>query len=82
MAVGTLGHLLAVAISPANEQERAQVDPLCQQVQEATAQKVKAAFVDQGYSGQDAPQQARPTTACRQIWQQKLYRSTDTKPNS
>jgi transposase len=59
VAVDTLGHLLAVAITPANEQERAQVDQLCQQVQEATEQKVKVAFVDQGYTGQDAEQQAQ-----------------------
>jgi transposase len=59
VAVDTLGHLLAVAITPANEQERAQVDQLCQQVQAATAQQVKVAFVDQGYTGQDAAQQAQ-----------------------
>lgn len=59
VAVDTLGHLLAVAITPANEQERAQVGPLCQQVQEATGEAVKIAFVDQGYTGQEAAQQAR-----------------------
>ena len=59
VAVDTLGHLLAVTITAANEQERAQVDQLCQQVQEATEQKVKVAFVDQGYTGQAAAQQAR-----------------------
>lgn len=59
VAVDTLGHLLAVVITPANEQERAQVDRLCQQVQAATAQKVKVAFVDQGYTGQNAAQQAQ-----------------------
>lgn len=59
VAVDTLGHLLAVAITAANEQERAQVDQLCQQVQAATEQKVKVAFVDQGYTGQDAAQQAQ-----------------------
>jgi transposase len=59
VAVDTLGHLLAVTITPANEQERAQVSELCQQVQEATAQNVQIAFVDQGYTGQDAAQQAQ-----------------------
>jgi transposase len=59
VAVDTLGHLLAVAITPANEQERAQVRELCRQVQEATDQNVKVAFVDQGYTGQDAAQQAQ-----------------------
>ena len=59
VAVDTLGHLLAVVITPANEQERAQVSKLCQQVQEATDQNVQAAFVDQGYTGPEAAQQAQ-----------------------
>ena len=59
VAVDTLGNLLAVAITPANEQERAQVGQLCQQVQEATAQNVKVAFADQGYTGSDAAAQAQ-----------------------
>jgi transposase len=36
MAVDTLGHLLAVHVTPAYEQERAQVRTLCEQVQQAT----------------------------------------------
>jgi transposase len=59
IAVDTLGHLLAVTITPANEQERAQVGALCRQVQEATGQSVQIAFADQGYTGQDAAQQAQ-----------------------
>jgi transposase len=35
-AVDTLGHLLAVLVTPANEQERAQVAALAAQVQEVT----------------------------------------------
>jgi len=58
VAVDTLGHLLAVAITPANEQERDQVGELCRQIQEATNQNVEVAFVDQGYTGQKASQQA------------------------
>lgn len=54
MAVDTLGHLLAVQVTPANEQERAQVRSLAQEVQHVTGQTVKVAFVDQGYTGQDA----------------------------
>ncbi|MHA6924893.1 IS5 family transposase [Ralstonia pseudosolanacearum] len=57
MAVDTLGHLLAVHITPANEQERAQVAELARQVQQATGQTVKVAFADQGYTG-EAPAQA------------------------
>src|SRR5262245_16998691 len=56
MAVDTLGHLLALHVTPANEQERAQVGELAQQVQETTGDTVQVAFVDQGYTG-DAPAQ-------------------------
>jgi len=57
MAVDTLGHLLAVHITPANEQERAQVDELAHQVQAVSGEQVQVAYVDQGYTG-DAPRQA------------------------
>jgi transposase len=58
IAVDTLGHLLALYVTPANEQERAQVGELAQQVQEATGETVKVAFVDQGYSGDPAAEAA------------------------
>ena len=58
MAVDTLGHLLALLVTPANDQERAQVDELAQQVQAATGDSVKVAFVDQGYTGDTAAQEA------------------------
>jgi transposase len=51
IAVDTLGHLLALKITPANEQDRAQVAELTQAMQEATGQTVEVAFVDQGYTG-------------------------------
>ena len=57
IAVDTLGHLLAVLVTPANEQERAQVAELAAQVQEATEQSVTLVYVDQGYTG-DAPAEA------------------------
>jgi len=44
-------------ITPANEQERAQVAELAQQVQATTGDTVQVAFVDQGYTG-DKPAQA------------------------
>jgi transposase len=56
-AVDTLGHLLALKVTAANEQDRAQVAELTQAVQEATNEKVEVAFVDQGYTG-PAPAQA------------------------
>jgi transposase len=49
LAVDTLGHLLALPVTPANEQERAQVAELAQQVQEVTGEHVEVAFVAQGY---------------------------------
>jgi transposase len=57
IAVDTLGHLLALHVTPANEQDRAHVEELARQVQEATEQSVEVAFVDQGYTG-DQPAQA------------------------
>jgi transposase len=54
IAVDTLGMLLAVHVTPANEQERAQVAALAEAVQEVTDESVKVAFVDQGYSGKEA----------------------------
>ncbi len=50
-AVDTLGHLLALLVTPANEQERAQVAELAEAVQEATGDTVELAYVDQGYTG-------------------------------
>jgi transposase len=51
LAVDTLGHLLALLVTPANEQDRAQVAALAARVQEATGETVEVAFVDQGYTG-------------------------------
>ena len=50
-AVDTLGHLLALVVTPANEQDRAQVAALARQVQEVTGESVERAYVDQGYTG-------------------------------
>ena len=49
--------LLALRVTPANEQDRAQVAALAAQVQAVTGQSVEAAFVDQGYTG-DQPLEA------------------------
>jgi transposase len=54
MAVDTLGHLLALLVSAANEQERAYVGELAAAVQEVTDGSVEHAFVDQGYTGEAA----------------------------
>ncbi len=57
-AVDTLGHLLALLVTPANEQDRAQVKHLAEQVQETTGQSVELAYVDQGYTGEQPAQDA------------------------
>src|SRR5918997_1240638 len=51
MAVDTLGHLLALLVTPADEQDRAQVKALVERVQATTGEMVEVAFVDQGYTG-------------------------------
>lgn len=46
-------------VTAASEQERAQVGALSQQVQEVTGARVEVAFVDQGYTGEEAAQAAQ-----------------------
>jgi transposase len=58
IAVDTLGHLLALIVTPADEQDRAQVAQLAEAVQEATGESVELAFVDQGYTGAAAAESA------------------------
>jgi transposase len=54
MAVDTLGHLLALHVTPANEQDRSRVAALAEAVQEVTGESVELAYVDQGYTGEAA----------------------------
>jgi len=56
-AVDTLGHLLAMHMTPADEQDRSQVAEMARQVQEITGDNVSIMFVDQGYTG-ETPKQA------------------------
>jgi transposase len=58
VAVDTLGHLLALLVTPANEQDRAQVEELARQVQEVTGNNVQIAYVDAGYTGEAAAEAA------------------------
>jgi transposase len=53
IAVDTLGHLLALHVTSADEQDRAQVEVLCEAVQEATGESVDLAYADQGYTGEE-----------------------------
>jgi transposase len=54
LAVDTLGYVLTLHVTPADEQDRSQVGKLAAQVQEVTGQHVQVAFVDQGYTGETA----------------------------
>ncbi len=54
LAVDTLGEFLALVVTPANEGDREQVEELAAAVQEATGDNVELAYVDQGYTGQEA----------------------------
>lgn len=51
-AVAILGHLLALVVTPANEQDRAQVAARAEAVQEATGARIELAYVDQGDTGE------------------------------
>jgi transposase len=51
MAVDTLGHLLSLHVTAADEQDRAQVGELARDVQRQTGRSVELAYVDQGYTG-------------------------------
>jgi transposase len=54
LAVDTLGHLLALCVTAADEQDRAQVSELAKRVQAETGETVEIAYVDQGYTGETA----------------------------
>jgi transposase len=57
-AVDTLGHLLALHVTPANEQDREQVDKLAEAVQQITGEHVELAYVDQGPHSKRQPRTA------------------------
>ena len=52
LAVDTLGHLLALHVTPASANDRTAVAELAGAVQDATGGNVELAFVDQGYTGE------------------------------
>lgn len=59
MAVDMLGHLLALHVTSADADDRAQVGRLAEAVQAATGESVEVAFVDQGYTGEKPAAAAR-----------------------
>ncbi len=58
MLVDTLGHLLALRVTAANEQDRAQVAALAERVQQVTGETVDLVYVDQNYTGEHPAQDA------------------------
>lgn len=59
IAVDTLGHLLTLRVTSADQQDRAQVKKLAREVRKVTGKSVKLAFVDQGYTGEQPAADAR-----------------------
>lgn len=59
IAVDTLGHLLALKVTAAKEQERAKVSELAEHIQEATGENVQLAYVDQACTGEEPARQAQ-----------------------
>ena len=59
IAVDTLGHLLALTVTPADQGDRDQVAALAEEVQQVTGSTVELAYVDQGYTGPNAAQAAQ-----------------------
>lgn len=59
MAVDTLGHLLALHVTPADVGDREEVGRLAEAVQDVTGENVTLAYVDQGYTGERTAQAAR-----------------------
>jgi transposase len=59
VAVDTLGSLLALHVTAADQQDRAQVEQLAHDVQMVTGDSVQLAYVDQGYTGDQPAQDAQ-----------------------
>lgn len=59
LAVDTLGHLLALHVTPANADDCAEVGRMAKAIQAATEESVEIAFVDQGYTGDRAAAAAK-----------------------
>ena len=59
MAVDRFSHLLAMHVTPANRDDRAEVGRLAAAIQEVTDESVELAYVDQGYMGEKPAEAAR-----------------------
>ncbi len=54
-------------VTPANEQDRAQVQELATQVQQISGKSVEVAFVDQGYTGEPSAEAAKAEGICLEV---------------
>jgi transposase len=59
IAVDTLGHLLALKVTRADQGDQAQVEALAEEMQTVTGGTVELAYVDQGYTGPNAAEAAQ-----------------------
>lgn len=66
-AVDTLGHLLALHVTAADQQDRAQVGQLAAAIQEATGETVNLVYADQGYTGGGPAEAARANGMVLQV---------------
>ncbi len=58
IAVDTMGRLLALHVTPADEQDRAQVAEPCEAMHEAAGESVELIYAHQGYTGEEAMHEA------------------------
>ncbi len=58
IAVDTLGHLVALHVTPARKQDRSQVRRTAKAAQKTTGRNVELAAVDKGYTGDQAQDDA------------------------
>jgi transposase len=59
IAVDTLGHLLALHVTPADEQDRTQIKKMARRLQKVTGDSVELIYVDQGYTGEKPAEDAK-----------------------
>jgi transposase len=59
LAVAPVGHLLAAQVTAANVQDRSQVRTVAEKVHEVTGDAAGLVYVDQGYTGAQAAQDAQ-----------------------
>lgn len=63
MAIDTLGHLLALRVTPASADDRGEGERLARTVQAVTNDTVELAGVDQGYTGERAAMPLQDTAS-------------------